>query len=91
MEDRDRLRSAYYLLNELNQGMRASDFRRAKNEIKSNIAVATQEHTLIKNQRLVKSIKYAIDQEDQTYGMDEDEAIKFRMRKVFSILKESLE
>ena len=37
---------------------------------------------------LKDKIEYALDQRDQNYGMKEEEAIHFRMRKVFSILDE---
>lgn len=38
-----------------------------------------------------EDIVYAISQKDQDYGMPEEEAIHFRMRKVFSILNEALD
>lgn len=41
--------------------------------------------------RLREGIFYALAQEDLSYSMPEDEAIKFRMRKVFSILTEVVE
>jgi hypothetical protein len=38
----------------------------------------------------VECIGYAYDQKEQKYGMEESEAIHFRMRKVFSLLEEWL-
>jgi len=40
--------------------------------------------------KLEEAISYALTQENQQYGMIEEEAIKFRLRMVVSILKESL-
>ena len=42
------------------------------------------------NKKLMECVDYALAQEDQQYGMPEGEAIKFRSRKVFSILEECL-
>ena len=53
--------------------------------------------TLVKNSDLKKSINlrkaltYALAQEDLTYGMEGESVDKFKLRKVFSVLREALE
>jgi len=42
-------------------------------------------------QHLEEQLNYALAQKGQQYGMPEEEAIKFRERKVFSIIEEALE
>ena len=49
---------------------------------------AIEEKLKSEKNKIIEQIEYALAQEDLSYGMPEDEAIKFRMRKVFSILKE---
>ena len=72
----------------------------SKNETHINLSsngccqIASSETFILledKVNKLEEVISYALSQESQNYGMVEEEAIQFRLRKIVSILKESLD